>query len=114
MQIILDFHPQIRKAVDVYTQNWQLSQNPIFLTNEFNFGIEVQTCPQIYHSQYPSTVLNFKVKDLHLYLSRTAWSTILKLIAIYQNGSKKKTIFKIFEGEEEQEDSILEEQKNDI
>jgi hypothetical protein len=58
------------------------------ITNEINLGCEMHTCLAPNHPTLPASIINAKVEQIKLSVSRRVVQTLLRFVGIYQNGSK--------------------------
>ena len=58
------------------------------ISNEINLGCEIHTSLTPNHPTLPASIINAKVEQIKLSVSRRVVQTLLRFIGIYQNGSK--------------------------
>ena len=76
---------------------WSPSSNmQAAITNELNIGCEILTCLTPNHPRYPASIINAKIDDFKLFVSRRVVQTLLRFNGIYQNGSKSLCLFNAF------------------
>jgi hypothetical protein len=76
-----------------YWSNQSLKWRPSYhmradITNEINLGCEMHTCLAPNHPTLPASIINVKVEQIKLSVSRRVVQTLLRFVGIYQNGSK--------------------------
>jgi hypothetical protein len=53
------------------------------ITNEINLGCEINTCLAPNHPKLPASIINAKVDQIKLSVSRRVVQTLLRFIGIY-------------------------------
>jgi hypothetical protein len=79
MKIFLDYKLNIRDFIEnEKVLNWKPSSDAINITNDFNLGIEIKSALAPFHEKFPSGIINIKVNEIALFISRKVLQTLFK------------------------------------